>query len=213
MTETCVCCGAEIPGKKSKHRYISFNGEKHTVSEWATITGIGKTTIKERLRRGWDAKSTLTKPVQKHIKASGEEAYSRRRLGKILSGMKQRCYNPNNAKYPIYGGRGIKVCEEWKDNFLSFYEWAVLNGYRNDLSIDRIDSNGNYEPSNCRWATQKEQQNNRRTNHLLMYNGETKTVEGWAETTGIAPATIRKRIEYGWSVEDALTMPVKEVTP
>ena len=84
------------------------------------------------------------------------------RLHGVWNCMKQRCNNPNNQKYKDYGGRGIKVCEEWLHDFQSFYDWAMSNGYADGLSIDRKDVNGDYEPSNCRWATMKEQRHNRR---------------------------------------------------
>ena len=84
------------------------------------------------------------------------------RLYNIWVNMKQRCYNSNNPKYPIYGGRGIKICDDWKNYFFSFYNWAISNGYKENLTIDRMNVNGNYEPNNCRWITNQEQQKNRR---------------------------------------------------
>ena len=118
--------------------------------------------------------------------------------------MKQRCYNPNSKDYNNYGGRGIIICDRWKnsfDNFLSDMGKKPNEKY----SIDRINVNGNYEPSNCRWATQLDQTNNKRTNKNLTYNGETLTMSQWAKKMNIPLATIHNRIKRGLSVKDSLT--------
>ena len=126
------------------------------------------------------------------------------RLHRIWSSMKARCENSNRKDYKRYGERGIKVCEEWHD-FLTFYKWAVSNGYSETLTLDRIDVSGNYEPSNCRWATAKEQGNNRTNNHLITYNGETKTISQWAEERSINHDTLYSRINRAnWDIGRAL---------
>lgn len=119
------------------------------------------------------------------------------RLHRIWSEMKTRCYNKKNKSYEMYGGRGIIVCEEWLHNFQAFYDWAMANGYRDDLTIDRINNDKGYSPDNCRWITQKEQQNNRRNNRTITHNGETHTISEWAEIYEINPHTLRDRIESG----------------
>ena len=124
--------------------------------------------------------------------------------------MKERCYNSSCRDYCHWGGRGITVCDAWKSDFLAFKEWALANGYEEGLTIDRIDNDGNYEPSNCRWATKKEQSNNRRCLHYLTYKGETKTISEWSRITGIKITTLYMRLNtYGWSIEKALTTGVK----
>ena len=124
----------------------------------------------------------------------------------IWRSMRQRCYNHNTINYKYYGAKGITVCDEWRESFEAFYEWAVVNGYQEGLTIDRIDTNGNYEPNNCRWATQKTQQNNRQNNHLETYRGETHTIAEWSEITGIKVPTIWARLQKGWSIEETLTI-------
>lgn len=128
------------------------------------------------------------------------------RLYRIWGGMKARCFSPNEPCYPYYGGRGIKVCDEWL-SFETFQTWAISHGYRDDLTIDRINVNGHYEPSNCRWATLKVQQNNKRSNRVIEFNGESRTLQEWAEAIGINHSTLIERIERWGSVEEALTIP------
>ena len=115
--------------------------------------------------------------------------------------MKRRCYTKSHKEYERYGGRGITVCDEWKDKFECFYEWAMQNGYNDNLTIDRINVNGNYEPSNCRWITIKEQQNNRRNNHYITYNGETLTAIQFAKKYNMNNSTLITRLNRGWSIE------------
>ena len=127
------------------------------------------------------------------------------RLYNIWRSMNQRCYNEKSVNFGRYGARGITVCDEWKEDFQSFHEWAMANGYSEELTIDRIDVNGNYEPSNCRWSTYKEQANNKRNSRIIECNGVSHTLGEWSEITGIRLATIWERLRKGWSPERALT--------
>ena len=165
-------------------------------------------TLGYSLRRG---DTTSCGCYHAEILARGNRVHglSNNRIYAIWSTMKARCSNPNNEKYHRYGERGIKVCDEWQ-TFEPFYEWAMANGYSEGLSIDRIDNNGNYEPSNCRWATPEEQANNTSKNKIIAFNGETKTISEWAKTIGVTRETLWKRIFLrNWSIEKALTTPKK----
>lgn len=130
-------------------------------------------------------------------------------LYQTYSRMKSRCYYEKSQDYADYGGRGIKVCDEWlgENGFENFYNWSMQHGYSRDLSIDRIDVNGNYEPSNCRWADDITQANNRRNNHILVYGGKEQTIAEWAREYDISYTMLYQRIRRGWSVEDALITP------
>ena len=132
------------------------------------------------------------------------------RLYHIWQGMKQRCFWPKSPIYKYYGGRGITVCDEWKNDFLSFAEWSKISGYSDSLTLDRIDTDGNYEPNNCRWSTYKEQERNKRNNRLIEFRGETKTMTDWCETFGFRTDTVWRRLKRGWSIEEALTKPLDE---
>ena len=119
--------------------------------------------------------------------------------------MKERCNNSHNKRYCYYGGRGIKVCPEWSESFSAFREWALENGYREGLTIDRINSNGNYEPSNCRWATRAQQNRNYSRNHMITYRGETKCLSDWADEFGINRATVLFRIKSGKTLDEVFS--------
>lgn len=152
-------------------------------------------------------KSAKERTIHGESPSSGKKAS---RIYRIWLGMKDRCNNKNDHAYYCYGGRGISVCKEWDESYLSFKNWSMSNGYKGNLSIDRIDCDGNYCPENCRWANNKQQSRNRRNSHMLTYNGETKTISEWSEITGIKYHTLKQRInKYGFTVEEALTIPVK----
>lgn len=130
------------------------------------------------------------------------------RIYNIWNAMIQRCNNPNAISYKRYGGRGISVCDEWKDHFENFLEWSMANGYRDNLSIDRIDNNGNYNPDNCRWATVSEQANNTRRSRIITYNGITKTAKEWADYFGFNYKYFHEKLKKSdWSIETVLNIP------
>lgn len=156
-----------------------------------------------------------------HSKSCGclnRELSSQRRLKHGLTGTPEfdtwlriitRCTNANNPDYPRYGGRGIKICQRWLDSFENFLA-DMGNRPSGDYSIDRINNNGDYEPSNCRWATRITQCNNRRGSRFLAYNGEMLTIAQWARKIGIPCRVIVSRLnQYHWSIERALTEPVR----
>lgn len=158
----------------------------------------------DSLRRGLSksCKCYMKDIVTKHGKSSTH-------LHKVWAMMKDRCYNEHNNRYKNYGDRGIVVCSEWKDNFEAFYNWAIDNGYQEGLTIDRIDVNGNYDPSNCRWATVKQQSRNTSRNRYITYNGETRCLAEWCEIFNLNSSTVRSRIKYGWPIEKVFTKPLK----
>lgn len=123
----------------------------------------------------------------------------------VFNSMVSRCNNPSNKSFESYGGRGISVCEEWINSKEKFFEWSMANGYRPDLQIDRIDNNGNYEPSNCRWVTCEENNNNRRSNIFISHLGKTQTIEQWARELNISGSTIQQRLKRGCSVDTCLS--------
>lgn len=150
-----------------------------------------------------DASSDIGKRNAKH----GE---SFTRIYRIHSSMIERCFSQKSKDYQKYGGRGITVCDEWKNSYEAFRDWSFANGYADNLSIDRVDNNGPYAPWNCRWTTAKVQQNNTRRNRVIEYDGKTLTLAQWSDETGLNYFTLWSRLQKGWSVEKALTTKIKQ---
>ncbi len=195
----------DITGNRYGRLMVVGRAEKNGTNgqtRWICLCDCGNRTIvhKSNLTSGDTrscgclAKETARKQETKHGK-------SRTRLYRIWIGMKDRCGNPNN---PHYGGRGITVCDEWQSDFEAFYRWAISNGYKNDLTIDRIDNDGNYEPSNCRWVTGKQNSNNKSNNKKYEYEGQEYTIPELSRMTGINASTIRSRLKAGWSIARAI---------
>ncbi len=132
---------------------------------------------------------------------------SHHRLYHIWYDMKRRCYQKQNKRWDKYGGRGIKVCDEWLNDFQAFFDWSLSHGYSDSLSIDRIDMDGDYSPVNCRWADKYQQANNRSNNHYITYNGETKTMMEWSKVLSVNYSALRRRINAGWDVKTAFERP------
>ncbi len=157
------------------------------------------TTIKSNTTKscGCVGKETQRVAVTKHGGSKGKLFF-------CLQAIKRRCFNAKNRSYRRYGGRGISVCDDWLV-YENFESWALSNGYKEGLSIDRINNDGNYEPGNCRWTTSKVQGNNKESCVYLTYNGEKLTIAQWAEKTNISWSTIKRRLKSGWPVNDILT--------
>jgi hypothetical protein len=167
---------------------------------WLCNCDCGKTKIvnAEQLKNG-GTKSCGCLLKEPHRKTHG---LSNSRLYRIYYAMRWRCYNIKSNSYKDYGARGIKVCDEWLNSFQAFYDWAMANGYQDSLSIDRIDSNGIYEPNNCRWATNEEQSRNKRSNIIFEHNGENRTLAEWCRTYGINTVTAQDRYHSGKTFEE-----------
>lgn len=202
----------DMVGRKyGKLVVLRENGRSHNRSvKWECICDCGKVVTVDgtSLRNG----HTTSCGCNRYRKLN-KYSIIHKRLYQIWASMKDRCSNPNNSNYKWYGGKGISVCDEWKNNFETFYNWSIENGYIEDAerglyTIDRIDTEGDYAPSNCRWVDTKKQSRNKTNNHYLTYNGVTKTLTDWADEVGILATTIDSRIrKHGWSVEKALTTP------
>lgn len=189
-------------GKISNYQQqVEYRGETKTISEWAAIVGINGHTLYNRIAvYKWTAEKALTtkpRPADHHGKSKTPE-YT------IWNMMIQRCTNENTNCFDRYGERGIIVCERWKQSFAAFFE--DMGPRPSKLhQIDRKDNSLGYEPGNCHWATATANARNRRSNRLITWHKETKTMAEWSELTGISAATLNQRIAHGWAIERAMT--------
>lgn len=168
---------------------------KKPVVKWLCRCDCGKTVaVKGDSLRSGHTKSCGCGKV-KH----GES--HKKRLYETWCNMKARCYNGNRPDFERYGGRGIRVCGEWREDYTAFRDWALAAGYSDSLTIDRIDPDGDYCPENCRWADAKTQANNVRRNRVIEYLGERKTMSEWAEDFGLSYSAMQHRVECGWPME------------
>lgn len=191
-------------------RKLKVNSHRET--EWLCICDCGNEYIStsNRLTTG---KTTQCRECSfKQIAVSNtKHGCEPKRLWQTYQNMKTRCNNENYILYSRYGGRGIKVCDEWERSFSSFKEWAFKSGYSDELTLDRIDNDKGYSPENCKWSTVREQANNRHTNRILVLNGVSDTMANWSRKINIPYWVIQERLDRkGWSEERALTEPWKK---
>ena len=177
------------------------SSDKHGKTHWkcqCVCGGIANPTTADLMSGNTTSCGCLR--TEKVIASSTKHGKRHTRIYSEWLNMKERCNNPKTKNFIHYGGRGITICEEWKNNFQAFYDWAMSNGYEEHLTIDRIDVNGNYEPSNCRWATRKEQANNRRIRvdaKIISFDGESHTLTEWSKITGLSYWQIYRRYKAG----------------
>ena len=211
----------DITGQKfGKLTVIGFSHRDGTRVYWKCLCECGN----EIITRGDGLKNGHTvscgcynKEMLKNSIHNIKHGHSGTRLHGIWFGMKERCYREECDQYPNYGARGITICPEWlgKHGAENFIKWAFENGYDEkadfgQCTIERIDNDKGYSPENCRWATAKEQGNNKRNNRYITYNGETKTLTQWCEYYGLCYNTVKRRIYRGWDIEDAFFRPIGE---
>ena len=175
---------------------------------WKCICDCGNITYV----RGQNLKSGAVKScgcLRKNAKPTLRHNMSNSRLYRVWASMKNRCYTPSHHSYNNYGGRGINVCDEWKNSSDAFIEWALDNGYSDDMTIERIDVNNDYCPENCTWIPANKQQRNRRFCQYYTYNSKTMNLMDWCTELGLPYKLVHNRIhKMGWSFERAITEPV-----
>ena len=189
----------------------SFAFIRDSHAYWNCVCDCGKESVvcASRLFRGTTKSCGCISREISRKRMTTKNGYSKTRIYRIFIGMKQRCYKDKDKDYPRYGGRGIKICDEWLQDSKKFVEWAKGHGYKETLSIDRIDVNGDYTPDNCRWVSAKKQANNRRSNLFITYDGKTLSASEWCAIKGWNRHIIPERLRKGWSLEKAMTTPLR----
>lgn len=183
---------------------ITKYAEEHTVKETADYFNVSYDSMQAYL-----AKYKIAHAPRKN-KGKDNNNYKvgftlHKKLYWIYYAMLDRCYNIKSPRYKDYGARGIKVCNEWKNDNKVFFAWALANGYKEGLTLDRLDNDKGYSPNNCAWVTNKENCNHNRRTHFLTYQGKTQSLKKWSEETGINYSTLRNRANRSnMSVEDIL---------
>jgi len=193
-----------VGAKIFKLRVLSQAGtDKRNEAIWRCICECGNEVmvLGNNLRRG-GYKSCGCLNNERIGDLNRRHSMSKTRIYKIWAGIRKRCNNPNMTSYADYGGRGIKVCEEW-GKFEDFYS-DMAKGYEEHLTLDRIDANGDYTKENCKWSTMKDQARNKRNSVFIELDGSRKTVAEWEECSGTGRATITWRIKNGWGIRDAI---------
>lgn len=179
---------------------VTINEETKTISEWCKIYGIKPNTARYRIRAlKHNVEDAITKPVRKKI-----SSVKNKRLYHIWVNMIGRCYKKTRADYKYYGMRNISVCNDWKNNFLCFQDWALNNGYDDFLTLDRIDNNGNYSPENCKWSTQREQRLNNSQILNVTISGKTKCLKDWCKDLNLNYNMVYMRYKRGKTLKEAL---------
>lgn len=212
MSKLIGLCGERFGELTVLRREPTRFSDKGRRTMWLCKCDCGNITVVDSasLRRKHGTRTCGQHQSKSNVLAHTTHGLSKTGIYKKWHGIKNRCGNRSSPDYERYGGRGITVCDEWKNDFQAFYDWAMANGYSDDLTIDRIDNNGNYEPSNCRWVGREVQVNNTRSNHYLELNGRVQTMAEWCRELGINKSTLRTRVvKLGWSDEKALTTPIR----
>lgn len=199
-----------IGQKFGKLTVIKYDGanKKRKTSMWLCKCECGneKVIATHDLRHGTISCGCLSEENKIKFKAKYRKGVEtkERRIRSIYQGMYRRCYKKESNRYKNYGARGIKIYKKWLEDYFEFEKWAMENGYKADLTIDRKDVTGDYEPSNCRWISNKRQQNNRTNNHFLEIDGVEHTIAEWSEIYNIKQNTILYRLKRGWDVKKAV---------